>query len=106
MHKITSLRLKVEKRTTMSDHRKSKKAVRAAQTFREGHSQAAYRPRGTITAGLNSPENGQHDESGLCHQCESLLDLRDIFNSFVHTGRDLKRRRQPTSSQEMVRIET
>ncbi len=71
-----------------------KKAVRAAQKFREGHSRVAYRPRGTILAGMNShDEGGQSDEGGVCDHCESLLDLHDIFNSLVHTGRDLKRRR-------------
>ena len=89
MHKITLVAADY-----MIDLRKSKKAIRAAQTFREGHSRTAYRPRGTITAGMNSPEGIQHaGTSGVCHHCESLLDLRDIFNSFVHTGRDLKRRK-------------
>ena len=71
----------------MSGCKKSKKGVTAAKTFRKGHARVAYRPRGTILAGMNS------GQCGVCEHCESLLDLRDIFNSFVHTGRDLKRRK-------------
>ena len=76
--------------SSMSGCRKSKKAVCASKTFREGKARVAYRPRGTILAGMNSR---QHDEGRVCDHCESLLDLRDIFNSFVHAGRDLKRRK-------------
>jgi len=48
---------------------KSKKAVSAAKNFREGHARVAYRPRGTITAGLNSGQRGN-----VCDCGESLLD--------------------------------
>ena len=74
----------------MSDRSKLKKAVCAAKTSCRGHSQAAYHPRNTIAAGLNLPGSRQHDESSVCQQC---LDPRDILNSFVHAGRDLKRRK-------------
>ena len=70
-----------------------KKAVHAAQKFREGHSRVTYRQRGTILAGMNSHEGGQSDEGDGCDHCMSLLDLRGIFNSLVHTGRNLKRHR-------------
>lgn len=76
--------------SSMSGSKKSKKAASAADTFRRGHARVAYRPRGTILAGMSS---GQRGEGSVCDHCESLLDLRDIFNSFVHTGRDLKRRK-------------
>ena len=72
------------------DSRKSKKALRFAGTFRQGHSRAAYCPRSKRLSRRNSPER---DKGGVCDHCEGLLDLRDIFDSFVHAGRDLKRRR-------------
>ena len=68
----------------------SKKVVHAAQKFREGHSQVAYHPRGTISAGMDTPEGGQQDQGGIYNHCQSLLYLRNIFNSFLHTGRELK----------------
>ena len=45
------------------------KAVRSAQKFREGHFRVAYRPRGTILAGMNSHEGGQSDEGGVYDHC-------------------------------------
>ena len=30
-------------------------------------------------------------DEAICLQCKSLLDLRSIFDLFVHSGRDLKR---------------
>ena len=30
-------------------------------------------------------------DEAICLQCKCLLDLRSIFDSFVHSGRDLKR---------------
>lgn len=72
------------------DGRKSKKSVRIAATLRQGHSRAAYCPRSRKLSRRNLPES---DKGGVCDHCEGLLDLRDIFNSFVHAGRDLKRHR-------------
>ena len=72
--------------SSMSGSKKSKKAASAANTFHREHAQVAYRPRGTILAGMSC----RRAEDSVCDHCESLLDLRDIFNSFVHTGRNLK----------------
>ena len=71
----------------------SKKAINAASVYRQGRARGAYRLRKEISAGLDSSpgDSGQHEE--VCRNCKTLLDLRDIFNSFVHSGNDLKKRR-------------
>ena len=66
------------------DGRKSKKSVRIAATLRQGHSRAAYCPRSRKLSQRNLPES---DKGGVCDHCEGLLDLRNIFNSFVHADR-------------------
>ena len=73
----------------MNGSKRSKKAASAANTFHREHAQVAYRPRGTILAGMSC----RRAEGSVCDHCESLLDLHDIFNSFVHTGRNLKWRK-------------
>jgi hypothetical protein len=68
----------------------SKKAIHAASAYRQGRARGAYHLRKEISAGLNSSPGGSE---GVCRNCKTLLDLRDIFNSFVHSGNDLKKRR-------------
>ena len=72
-----------------------KKAQHALQAFQDSKSRAAYRPRPTIEAATSSSlsENSWQKTSDVCPRCESLLDLRGLFNSFKHTGRTLKQRK-------------
>ena len=81
--------------STMSARKRpSKKAVNAASSYRQGCARNAYRLRREISAGLQSSTGDrQHEDEAVCHNCTTLLDLRDIFNSFVHSGNDLKKRR-------------
>ena len=65
--------------------KKSKKAVEAAEAYCDGRSRNAYQLRRNIKAGMSGTDEA------ICLQCKSFLDLRSIFDSFVHSGRDLKR---------------
>ena len=70
--------------------KKSKKAVEAAEAYREGRARNAYQLRRNINIKAGVCAISGTDEA-ICLQCKSLLDLRSIFDSFVHSGRDLKR---------------
>ena len=72
----------------------SKKATPAALIFSKGRSLGAYRLTGTISSGIGSCGDGADNQDGVCRQCKILLDLRSIFDSLVHTGRNLKRRKK------------
>ena len=74
-------------------------AACAAELFRQGRSRRAYKLTKSIAAGMKSRFRDGEDTSesgrgGVCAQCKVLEDLRSIFDSFVHTGAALKRRRK------------
>ena len=73
----------------------SKKVINAASAYRQGCARGAYRLRKEISAGLDSNPGDSSPEQHevVCCNCKTLLDLRDIFNLFVHSGNDLKKRR-------------
>ena len=62
--------------------KKSKKAVETAEAYRDGRSRNVYQLRRNIKAGMCAISGT--DEA----ICKSLLDLRSIFDSFFHSGRD------------------
>ena len=75
---------------------KSKKSTHAAKCYREGRSRRAYCLRKDISKGLNSTvitgKKGRNLKvDGVC-DCNSLMDLCDIFYSFVSSGNTLKKR--------------
>jgi len=75
--------------------RKSKKSTHAAKCYREGRSRGAYSLRKDISKGLGSTGRKGEDlkaHGAVCADCTSLIDLRDIFHSFVSSGSDLKKR--------------
>ena len=49
-----------------------------------------YQLRRNIKAGVCAISG---TDEAICLQCKSFLDLHSIFDSFVHSGRDLKRRK-------------
>ena len=54
----------------------SKKAVNAANAYRQGCSRGAYRLRREISAGLDSnPESRQRKEDGVCCNCKPLFGI-------------------------------
>ena len=65
---------------------REKRANKAAKTFRSGQSKMAYVFRSGITKGMG--ENQQLTTS-VCAACLSLEDLKDVFDSFIHTGQEL-----------------
>ena len=74
----------------------SKKSARAALNYSKGRSRGAYRLRGTICTGIRSrgEDADSSNQGSVCQQCTSLLDLRSIFDSLVHSGSNLKRRKK------------
>ena len=66
------------------------RAKRAAEIFRCGRARRPYVLRSEILRGIGAKEK---DGSGVCAACKTLLDLKDLFQSFVHSGRSLKQRR-------------
>ena len=61
--------------------KKSKKTVEAASAYRDGRFRNAYQLRRNIKAGM----------CAINGYMLAVQDLRSIFDSFVHSGRDLKR---------------
>lgn len=67
---------------------------KAAETFRSGRSRQPYRLRKEIVRGIAATRSGSDSNAdGVCVQCRTLRDLKDVFQRFVHTGRALVRRR-------------
>ena len=66
------------------------RAKRAAEIFRCGRAKRPHVLRSEILHGIGAKEK---DGSGVCAACKTLLDLKDLFQSFVHSGRSLKQRR-------------
>ena len=66
---------------------------KAAETFRSGRARRPYVLRKEIVHGLAAIGSKESDEYSICVACRSLLDLKDVFQSFVHSGRALVRRR-------------
>ena len=60
----------------------SKKALCAAQKFREGRYRVAYRPRGTVLAGMNLLEKGKADQGSVCDRCKSLTPLYTLVETW------------------------
>ena len=73
---------------------RKKRADEAAETFRSGRSRKAYVLRRDIRKGMASAAENQVQTSGVCAACIILEDLKDMFNSFIHTGQALKRRKK------------
>ena len=66
---------------------------KAAETFRSGKARRAYALRKAILRGSTAPSGRTDAEERVCSGCRSLLDLKDVFDSFLHAGRSLRRRR-------------
>ena len=64
---------------------RAERADKAAETFCSGHSRQPYVLRKGITRGMSMKGNQQRS-SNNCMKCKSLEDLKDVFDSFVHTG--------------------
>ena len=63
-------------------------AVEAAEAYRDGRSRNAYQLGRNIKAGMCAISR---TDEAICLQCKSLLDLNSIFDSFVHSGGNMKR---------------
>ena len=68
----------------------AQRTKKAAETYRSGRARRPYVLRREIVRGMESQEV---DTCGVCVACRSLVDLKDVFQSFVHSGRALVRRR-------------
>ena len=64
----------------------SKKAIHAANVYCQGHARGAYHLRKEISVELESSPGGSGQHEGVCRNCNTLLDLCDILNLFVHSG--------------------
>ena len=69
------------------------KQKKAAKTFRSGKARRPYVVRKAILRGSVTPSGRMDAEERPCSGCRSLLDLKDVFDSFIHTGCSLCRRR-------------
>ena len=68
----------------------AQRTEKAAETYRSGRARRPYALRREIVRGMGGQEV---DTCGVCVACRSLMDLKDVFQSFVHSGRALMRRR-------------
>ena len=66
---------------------------KAAETFRSGKARRVYTLRKAILCGSTAPSGRTDAEERVCSGCRSLLDLKDVFDSFFHAGRSLRKRR-------------
>ena len=65
---------------------------KAAETFRFGKARRAYTLHKVILCGSMAPSGQTDAEERVCSGCRSLLDLKDVFDSFLHAGCSLHRR--------------
>ena len=73
--------------------RSEKRARKAAVTFRSGNARHPYRLRREIVHGITAMECQEVETDGVCIACRTLRDLKGVFQSFVHSGRALAKRR-------------
>ena len=63
-----------------------------AELYCQGHSRRIYGPKKKIVSGMKAHFSGVDGGSSgsVCVQCNVLRELHSIFDSFLHTGQDLK----------------
>ena len=69
----------------------ARRAEKAAETYRSGHARQPYILRREIVHGISAVRSQERDGCGVCIACRSLVDLKDVLQSFVHSGRALAR---------------
>ena len=71
----------------------SQTSGRAAEIFHCGSARHSYVLSKEILLGTAARECREKEGSGVCVACRSLLDLKDVFQGFVHSGRALSKRK-------------
>lgn len=72
---------------------RAQRRSKAANLFKAGQSRQPYVVRKDIVKGMKSSSAGNPSEIGECSKCSSLLDLKEVFQSLVHCGGNLHRRK-------------
>jgi len=72
---------------------KVSRAVKAAKTFGFGQSRRPYTIRKEILRGMAKLKQQKPSDESVCQDCASLLELKELFSSFYHSGRALKKRK-------------
>lgn len=72
---------------------KDSRAVKAAKMFSSGQSRRPYVIRKEIVRGMVKLKEEKSRNGGVCQACSSLLEFKELFNSFYHSGSVLKRRK-------------
>ena len=69
---------------------RTQRRSKAANLFKAGQSRQPYGVRKDIVKGMKSSSASEKSE---CSKCSSLLDLKEVFQSLVHSGGNLRRRK-------------
>ena len=69
------------------------RCAKAAENFRKGRARHPYAIRRDIIHGTAPNEIGEKVSTDICIECRTLLDLKPLFDTFVHSGRALSRHR-------------
>lgn len=71
------------------------RAVKAAKMFSSGQSRRPYMVRKEILRGIAKlkQQKSSEDGGGVCQTCSNLLEFKELFNSFYHSGSVLKGRK-------------
>ena len=72
---------------------KVSRAVKAAKAFSSGLSRRPCMVRKEILRGIVALKQQKSSHNNVCQACASLLDFKELYNSFYHSGRELKRRK-------------
>lgn len=72
---------------------KVSRAVKAAKAFTSGQSRRPYMVRKEILRGIAALKKHNSSHNGVCQACASLLDFKSLYDSFYHSGNELKRRK-------------
>lgn len=69
---------------------RAERRSKAASLFKVGQSRQPYGVRKDIVKGMKSSSAKSPSEKSECSKCSSLLDLKDAFQSLVHSGGNLR----------------
>lgn len=72
---------------------RAQRRSKAASLFKAGQSRQPYGVRKDIVKGMESSSASNPSEAAGCSKCSSLLDLKEAFQSLVHSGGNLRRRK-------------
>jgi len=85
-------KFEISKKQHESTDAMARRAEKTAETYRSGQQDGPMSSK-EIVHGISVMQSQERNDCGACVVCRSLEDLKDVFQSSVHSGRALARRR-------------